>query len=93
MALGQPFRAHLTPLNVAATLGLPALVALSVFVALLWRERRRPTDVAIWSGLAGLALDALAQDVEHFRHVWILLGLAAASTRRQEPDRRRAVRS
>jgi hypothetical protein len=81
---GQPFRAHLTPLNVAATAGIPALIALLLFVLGLWRTRRRPTDIAIWSGLAGLAVDALAQDVEHFRHVWILLGLAAASTARRE---------
>jgi hypothetical protein len=30
--------------------------------------------------LAGLALDALAQDVEEFRHVWIMLGLACANS-------------
>jgi hypothetical protein len=82
---GQPFRAHLTPLNVAATAGIPALLALAAFVFGLWRARRRPTDIAVWSGLAGLGLDALAQDVEHFRHVWILLGLAAAATARREP--------
>jgi hypothetical protein len=37
--------------------------------------------VAIWSGLAGLGLDAIGQDVEHFRHVWIMLGLADADRR------------
>ena len=75
---GEPFRAHLTPLNVAATLGLPALLALVGFVALLWRHRRRRTDAATWSGLAGLGIDSLGQDVEHFRHVWVMLGLADA---------------
>jgi O-Antigen ligase len=75
---GEPFRAHFTPLNVAATLGLPALAALAFLVVALWRRRRRPTDAAIWSGLAGLGVDALGQDVEHFRHVWIMFGLADA---------------
>lgn len=84
-------RAHLTPLNVAATVGLPALLFLAAAVFLLWRRRPRPTDVALWSGLAGLALDGLAQDVEHFRHVWVMVGLAAASVaadRPEEPDSR-----
>jgi hypothetical protein len=75
---GFPFRAHFTPLNVAATMGLPALAALSFLVVVLWRERRRPTSIATWSGLLGLAVDGLAQDIEHFRHVWVMLGLADA---------------
>lgn len=75
---GYPFRAHLTPLNVAATMGLPALAALIFLVVVLWRERRRPTSIATWSGLIGLAIDGLTQDIEHFRHVWVLLGLADA---------------
>ena len=50
---GQPFRAHFTPLNVAATMGLPALAALTFLVVVLWRERRRPTSIATWSGLLG----------------------------------------
>jgi hypothetical protein len=61
---GIPFDAHLTPLNVAATLGLPALLAFLAIPWLLWRERRRPTDLALWGALAGMGLDALAQDVE-----------------------------
>ena len=71
----SPFRAHFTPLNVAATLGLPALLALLVMLWLLWRHRSRPTDVALWSALAGIGLDGLGQDIDHFRHVWVLLGL------------------
>ena len=82
---GRPFRAHFTPLNVAATMGLPALAALIGLIAALWRARRRPTDVAIWSGLAGLGVDAIGQDVEHFRHVWIMLGLADADRREEGP--------
>jgi hypothetical protein len=72
---GQPFRAHFTPLNVAATLGIPALCALTAALVLVWRQRRRPTDVALWSAFAGIGVDGLAQDIDHFRHVWLLLGL------------------
>jgi hypothetical protein len=79
------FDAHLTPLNVAATLGLPALAGLAFAVLCLWRARARPTDLAIWGMLAGLALDGLGQDVEDFRHVWIALGLADAGRRDREP--------
>lgn len=77
---GMRFRAHLTPLNIAGTAGLPALVLLAGMVVALWRGRSRPTDIAIWSGLAGLMIDGLAQDMEHFRHVWLLVGLAAVTT-------------
>ncbi len=76
---GVPFRAHFTPLNVAATLGLPALCALGAMFWLLWRTRRRPTDVALWSALAGIAIDGLVGDVDHYRHVWILIGLLGSS--------------
>ena len=74
----MPFDAHLTPLNVAATLGLPALGGLAFVPVALWRSRSRPTDLATWGMLAGLALDGLGQDVEDFRHVWVGLGLADA---------------
>ena len=73
-----PFDAHLTPLQIGATLGLPALLAFLALPILLFRARRRPTDRALWGGLGGLALDALAQDVAHFRHLWLLFGLADA---------------
>jgi len=76
---GGPFDAHLTPLNVAATLGLPALAAFLAIPVLLWRGRQRPTDRAIWGALAGMGLDGLAQDVEDFRHLWILFGLASGA--------------
>jgi hypothetical protein len=75
---GLPFDAHLTPLNIAATLGLPALAAFTLIFVLLWRGRDRGGDVAVWSGLAGLALDALASDIEDFRHLWVMIGLADA---------------
>ena len=75
---GLPFRAHFTPLNVAATMGLPALATLVFLVVVLWRERRRPTPIATWTGLLALLVDGLAQDIEHFRHVWVMIGLADA---------------
>jgi hypothetical protein len=80
----MPFDAHLTPLNVAATLGLPALLGLALAVLALWRARSRPTDLATWGMLAGLGLDGLGQDVEDFRHVWVALGLADAGRRDRE---------
>jgi hypothetical protein len=84
---GEPFRAHLTPLNIAATTGLPALLAVTGMLVALWRGRSRPTDVAIWSGLLALGLDGLAQDIDHFRHVWLLVGLAAVHAGTQPPRR------
>ena len=81
-----PFDAHLTPLNVAATLGLPALGGLLLVPLALWRARRRPTDLAIWGMLAGLALDGLGQDVEDFRHLWVAFGLADAGDQDATPE-------
>jgi len=81
---GLPFDAHLTPLNVAATLGLPSLLGLAFAVFALWRQRSRPTDLATWGMLAGLGLDGLGQDVEDFRHVWVALGFADAGRRGEE---------
>ena len=76
--LGVPFDSHLTPVNIAATLGLPALIVFTMLISLLWRRRLIPTDLAIWGGLAGLALDGLAQDIEDFRHLWVIIGIAMA---------------
>src|SRR5205085_4727028 len=78
---GQPADTDLTPLNVAATLGLPALAAFTAMLVFLWRARGQPLDRATWGGLAGMAVDSLATDVEDFRHLWILLGLADAGAR------------
>jgi hypothetical protein len=75
---GAPFDAHSTALNVAATLGLPALLGLVLVLFGRWRDRKHPTDLATWGMLAGFALEGLGHDVEDFRHVWIALGLAAA---------------
>jgi hypothetical protein len=78
--VGLPFRAHFAPLNVAATTGILALLALSVMFWLLWRSRLRPTDIALWSALAGIAIDGLANDIDHYRHLWILIGLLGCQT-------------
>lgn len=88
LARGLPFDAHLTPVNIAGTLGLPALIAFAFLVASHWKRRSRPTDLAIWGGLAGLALDGLAQDVEDFRHVWVMIGLADAKSRMHDQSDR-----
>lgn len=87
---GNPFDAHATPVNIAATLGLPALMAFTSLIAFIWSGRSRPTDLALWGGLAGLALDALAQDVEDFRHVWVMIGLTDAGATDSTPPPRPA---
>lgn len=74
-------RAHVTLLNIAATMGIPALAAITFLIVILWRNRWRPTPIATWSGLAGLAIDGLTLDSDHFRHLWILLGMADADRR------------
>jgi hypothetical protein len=86
---GSSIDAHLTFLNLAATMGLPALTAFAWLLVLLWKNRKRPTDVAVWSGLAGMALDSLAADIEDFRHLWVLFGLAdeKAVSRKYEAER------
>jgi len=71
----------MTFVNIAATLGLPALVSFTSLLTMLWRRRARPTDLAIWGGMVGLLLDGLAQDVEDFRHVWVMIGLADANSK------------
>lgn len=79
---GAPRQAHNTPVGIAATLGIPALLVLLAFLAVIWRDRSRPTNRATWGGLAGLGVDGLGQDIEHFRHVWALVGVAWAQSRR-----------
>src|SRR5215211_2360834 len=74
-------QAHHTPVGVAATLGIPALLVLIALLALIWRDRPRPTNRTTWGGLAGLGVDGLGKDIEHFRHVWVLLGVAWAQSR------------
>jgi hypothetical protein len=78
---GKEFRAHMTPVNIAATMGIFALAAFVFLIVTLWRNRPRPTPIATWSGLAGLGLDGLTLDIDHFRHVWVLLGMADAERR------------
>ncbi|HXU36909.1 MAG TPA: O-antigen ligase family protein [Blastocatellia bacterium] len=88
--LGAPFDSHLTPLNIAATLGLPSLISFVFLVTLVWRRRMRPTDLCIWGALAGMALDGLAQDTEDFRHLWVMLGFAGANA--SVPEKARECR-
>lgn len=78
LGVEQAWDAHLTPLNIASTMGWPAVAGFLLIPFGLWRERPRPTDVATWSGLAGMGLDGLGHDVEDFRHLWVLFGLAGA---------------
>lgn len=80
---GAPFDSHSTLLNIASTLGLPALISFVFLITSVWRRRMRPTDLCIWGGLAGLALDGLAQDAEDFRHLWVLIGIGDANSRRE----------
>jgi hypothetical protein len=86
---GDRYRAHDTPVNIAAATGLPSLAAVIALVALLWRRRRRPTNVPLWSGLVALGIDGLTQDIEHFRHVWIALGMADADRAEDEGSEHR----
>jgi hypothetical protein len=77
---GTEFDAHMTLVNIAATLGLPALITFASLFAILWRRGSRPVNLAVWGGLAGLAIDGLAQDIEDFRHLWVMIGLADADS-------------
>jgi small-conductance mechanosensitive channel len=90
--ISVPHRAHMTLLNIAATMGLPALAAFAFLIATLWANRRRPTPVATWSGMAGLGVDSLAQDVEHFRHVWAMIGFADADRKKDRSSARSPAR-
>ncbi len=76
----NPIDSHMTLINIAATLGLPALVAFLSLLLLIWIKRKRPVDLIVWGGLAGLALDSLGQDIEDFRHLWVLIGIVLAQS-------------
>ncbi len=95
---GNLLDSHMTFINIAATLGLPALIAFISILVIAWRRRRLPTNLAVWGGLAGLGLDALAQDVEDFRHVWVMIGIALAdagmraAASEKEPESKNALR-
>lgn len=77
-ARGVPFEAHLAPLNVAAQAGLPAACAIGLFFFLLLK--RSPANStwnkAIRSGIIAILLEGLANDIEDYRHLWLLAGLA-----------------
>jgi len=91
--LGIPFDSHMTYIGIAATLGLPALAFFSWLVCKAWLGRRRPTELSLWGVMAGLALDGLGQDIESFRHVWVLIGLVLADAARSQNPRSGSTRS
>ncbi len=71
-----PMSAHLTWLDVAATLGLPALLAFGlIWVRALSASPRDEIDRLLLIGLYAILFDSLTVDVENFRHLWLLLGL------------------
>lgn len=86
LATGLPRKPHMTAINVASTLGIPALIALTVILAAAWSGRTRD-GLPLWAAAAGLAVDSIGQDVDHFRHSWLLLGLLLAAAIVQQPDR------
>jgi hypothetical protein len=75
---GSRAQAHLTAIDVAATRGVPALIALAVLLLGLWRARARPTPL-LWAAAAAIAVGSLGENVANFRHVWLLLGWLAAT--------------
>jgi hypothetical protein len=90
--LGIPFDSHMTFAGIAATLGLPALAFFSGAVCLAYLGRGRPTNIALWGAMVGLALDGLGQDIESFRHVWVLIGFVLAEAARSQNPRSDSVR-
>jgi hypothetical protein len=71
------WHAHSTPLDIAATLGLPALLAFAVLVVGGLRRADGLMRILLWATV----FDALTVDVENFRHVWLLMGLVTAMQR------------
>lgn len=73
---------HSTPIDVAARLGWPALLLFTLLCALVLRDAiRAPADAtqrALLCALGALLFEAIAIDIESFRHLWLLLGLVGA---------------
>jgi O-antigen ligase len=84
--LNNAFDAHMSYAGIAGTLGLPALAFFACLLCAAWFRRLRPTELSLWGGMAGLALDGLGQDIESFRHLWILVGLVLARAARPHAD-------
>jgi hypothetical protein len=78
--------AHSTVLDLAATLGLPALLAFGLLVLVIARAPVR--NVALVAALYATLFDALTIDVEDFRHVWLLLGLLLGIREEARRERR-----
>jgi hypothetical protein len=64
--------AHSTVLDVAATMGIPALIFFAGVIAVTLRRAEGLRKILLWAML----FDAMTIDVEDFRHFWLLLGLA-----------------
>jgi hypothetical protein len=70
--------AHDTALGIAATLGVPALLAFLLLCAFVLREAggsRDDTERVLVCALAATLFDGLTMDVQNFRHLWVLFGL------------------
>jgi O-antigen ligase len=82
--------AHATPLDLAATLGIPALAAFFALFAFAlraaWRRRDEAPRRVVLCALAALAFDAATLDVADLRHTWVLFGLALAERDGDEPS-------
>jgi hypothetical protein len=77
--------AHSTALDIAATRGLPALLAFAALFAVALRGAFQravtPTGLALLAALSATAFDALTIDIEDMRHVWLLCGLVLCDQR------------
>jgi hypothetical protein len=79
---GNAFDSHMTYVGIAATLGLPSLGFFAWLICIAWMSRGRPVELSLWGGMAGLAIDGLGQDIENFRHVWVLIGFVLGEAAR-----------
>lgn len=72
--------AHTTALDVAATLGLPALAFYLCLLGVVLARARAgdPLSLAMRVAFVAWLFDALTVDVEYFRHYWLWMGLLLA---------------
>lgn len=79
---GTAWSAHCTPVDLAATTGLPALLAFLALAYLACAERvsrsRRDVYAVLRVAVAALLFDSLTLDAHRFRHFWLAFGLCAA---------------
>jgi len=62
-------------------MGVPSLATFVALLVILWRARGHPINVALWSGMAAMLPDGLTQDIEDFRHRWVMVRLIDAESR------------